>query len=102
MGQAYHDKAGWTGIEHKVPHPGIFYTLTHRPLKWPTSDAQFDIYTKSTPLLSIASDTATLRNVCLGQTTCPRCGESGHVSADCPVLSDAPVRLGLQKRDHSC
>ncbi|GFY35372.1 uncharacterized protein TNCV_797211 [Trichonephila clavipes] len=39
------------------------------------------------------------KNVCLGQTTCPRCGESGHVSADCPVLSDAPCPTWITEKE---
>ncbi|GFV29844.1 hypothetical protein TNCV_2083091 [Trichonephila clavipes] len=55
------------------------------------------VHTKSTPPFS-ASDTATLKTSVLDRLPAPRCGESGHVSADCPVLSDAPVRLGLQRK----
>ncbi|GFU84897.1 hypothetical protein TNCV_3313991, partial [Trichonephila clavipes] len=68
--------AGWTGAEHKAPHPDLFLHLTsHRPLKWPTSDAQFD---RTSQIRCAAFEVPTIRpslkNVCRGQPTCPRCG----------------------------
>ncbi|GFX25588.1 hypothetical protein TNCV_3124241 [Trichonephila clavipes] len=40
------------------------------------------VHPKSAALLSVPT-IRPFKNVCRGQPTCPRCGESGHDSADC-------------------
>ncbi|GFU09377.1 uncharacterized protein TNCV_143591 [Trichonephila clavipes] len=58
----------------------------HRPLKWPTSDAQFD-RTSQIPLRCFQCQRyGHSKNVCRGQPTCPRCGKARRV-----VLSRTPV-----------
>ncbi|GFT41242.1 hypothetical protein TNCV_2009651 [Trichonephila clavipes] len=74
---AYHDKAGWTGAEHKAPHPDLLIRLTfHRQLKWPTSDAQSDHTSRIRCDAFSARDLDILKTVCRGQPTCSRCAET--------------------------
>ncbi|GFT91781.1 uncharacterized protein TNCV_3438181 [Trichonephila clavipes] len=75
---AYHDKAGWTGAEHKAPHPDLPQTVKMAYIRCPVRS-----YIPNPLRCFQCQRYGHSKNVCRSQPICPRCGESGHDSADC-------------------
>ncbi|GFX96350.1 CCHC-type domain-containing protein [Trichonephila clavipes] len=103
--------AGWTGAEHKAPHPDLSTPDLPQTVKMAYIRCPVRPYIPNPLRCFQCQRYGHSKNVCRGQPTCPRCGESGHDSADCkkkeqclnckgehPAYS-RPVLLGLSRKE---